>query len=146
MSGGQTRIRETGSREMEEPQELSVQEKKETSGQERPAPGRYFVPSTDAHETEGGLTLVMEMPGVRRENLEVTLEEGVLKVEGRLDFSRYDGLEPVYTEYNVGHYERSFALSEKVDQQNIGATLENGVLTLTLPKSPAARPRRIDIS
>ena len=88
----------------------------------------------------------MEMPGVRRENLEVTLEEGVLKVEGRLDFSRYDGLEPVYTEYNVGHYERSFALSEKVDQQNIGATLENGVLTLTLPKSPAARPRRIDIS
>lgn len=130
---------------MDASQELSVQEKQEGSGQERPSPGRYFIPNTDAYETEGGLILVMEMPGVTRENLEVMLEEGVLKVEGRLDFSRYAGLEPVYTEYNVGHYERSFALSEKVDQENIGATLKNGVLTLTLPKSPAGRPRRIEI-
>lgn len=131
---------------MGEPQELSVQEKKETPGQERPSPGRHFLPSTDAYETEEGLTLVMEMPGVRRENLEITLEEGVLKVEGRLDFSRYDDLEPVYTEYNVGHYERSFKLSEQIDQPNIAANLENGVLILTLPKSPATRPRRIEIS
>ena len=80
---------------------------------------RYFVPSTDAYETEEGLTLVMEMPGVRRENLEVTLEEGVLKVEGRLDFSRYDDLEPVYTEYNVGNYSRSFRLSSIIDQGRV---------------------------
>jgi HSP20 family protein len=146
MSDSHTMSKETGSKQMDASQELSVQEKKETPGQERPSPGRYFIPSTDAYETEEGLTLVMEMPGVRRENLEVTLEEGVLKVEGRLDFSGYDVLEPVYTEYNVGHYERSFALAEKVDQPNIGASLENGVLTLTLPKSPAAQPRRIDIS
>lgn len=126
-------------------QELAVQEKKELSGQEKPVPGRFFVPSTDAYETEQGLTLVMEMPGVSRENLDVSLEEGVLRIEGRLDFSKYKGLEPIYTEYNVGHYARSFSLSDQVDRDNIAATLQDGVLTLTLPKSPAARPRRIAI-
>lgn len=126
-------------------QELAVQEKKELGGSEKTVPGRHFLPSTDVYETEDGLTLVMEMPGVARNNLEVSLEEGVLRVEGRLDFSKYDGLQPLYTEYNVGHYARSFSLSDKVDQENIGATLQDGVLTLTLPKSPAARPRRISI-
>ncbi len=125
--------------------ELAVQEKKELGGEEKTVPGRFFIPSTDAYETEEGLTLVMEMPGVTRENLEVALEDGVLRVEGKLDFSKYAELEPVYTEYNVGHYARSFSLSDKVDQENIGARLEDGVLVLTLPKSPAARPRRIAI-
>lgn len=128
------------------PQELSVQEKKELSGGEKTVPGRFFLPSTDVYETEEGLTLVMEMPGVSRENLDVSLEEGVLRVEGRLDFSKYSGLEPVYTEYNVGHYARSFSLSDKVDQENIGAKLDDGILTLTLPRSPAARSRRVAIS
>jgi HSP20 family molecular chaperone IbpA len=127
-------------------QDLAVREKKELTGQEKTVPGRFFVPSTDAYETEDGLTLVMEMPGVVRENLDVSLEDGVLTIEGRLDFSKYEGLEPVYTEYNVGHYARSFSLSDKVDQDNIGAKIEDGVLTLTLPKAQAARPRRIAVS
>src|ERR1700722_253185 len=122
-------------------QELAVREKKELSGEEKTAPGRFFIPSTDAYETEDGLTLVMEMPGVARNGLDISLEDGVLRVEGRLDFSKYQGLGPVYTEYNVGHYARAFSLSDKVDQDNIGAKLEDGVLTLTLPKAPAARPR-----
>jgi HSP20 family molecular chaperone IbpA len=127
-------------------QDLAVREKKELAGQEKTVPGRFFVPSTDAYETEDRLTLVMEMPGVVRENLDVSLEDGVLTVEGRLDFSKYEGLEPVYTEYNVGHYARSFSLSDKVDQDNIAAKIEDGVLTLTLPKAQAARPRRIAVS
>jgi len=129
-----------------QPQELAVQEKKELGGEEKTVPGRFFVPSTDVFETEDGLTLVIEMPGVSRENLEVSLEEGIVRIEGKLDFSKYAGIEPVYTEYNVGHYARSFSLSDKVDRDNIAARLEDGVLTLTLPKSPAARPRRIAIN
>ncbi|HLK26473.1 MAG TPA: Hsp20/alpha crystallin family protein [Caulobacteraceae bacterium] len=125
--------------------ELAVREKQEVAGEEKTVPGRFFVPATDVYETEEGLTLVMEMPGVARDNLDVSLENGVLTVEGRLDVARYGGLEPVYTEYNIGHYARSFSLSDKVDQDNIGARLEDGVLTLTLPKSPAAKPRRIAI-
>ena len=128
-------------------QELAVREKKERAAAgEKTVPGRFFIPSTDVYETAEELTLVMEMPGVARENLHVSLEDGVLHIEGQLDLSKYSGMEPVYTEYNVGHYARSFSLSDKVDQDNIGAKLEEGVLTLTLPKSPAAQPRRIALS
>jgi HSP20 family molecular chaperone IbpA len=126
-------------------QELAVREKQELSG-EKTVPGRFYIPMTDAYETADALTLVMEMPGVDRQKLSIALENDVLKVEGLIDFSTYDGVEPVYTEYNVGHYTRSFSLSDKVDQDAISATLDDGVLTLTLPKSAAARPRQIAIT
>jgi HSP20 family protein len=89
--------------------------------------------------------MVMEMPGVEREDVNVQLENDVLRVEGRIDFSKYEGLEPVYAEYNVGHFTRAFTLSNKIDQEGISAELADGVLTLTLKKSKAALPRRIDI-
>ncbi len=127
-------------------QELTVRDKREmVSKDEKTSPGRYFVPYTDIHETDEALTVVMEMPGVDRNHLNVALENGVLKVDGQIDFSKYEGMEPVYTEYNIGHYTRSFALSNKIDQERIGAQLSDGVLTLTLPKAAEARARRITI-
>jgi HSP20 family molecular chaperone IbpA len=127
-------------------QELAVREKRElASKEEKTVPGRFYVPATDVYETEESLTVVLEMPGVDRKDIEVALENDVLRVQGRIDFSKYEGMEPVYTEYNVGHYARSFSLSDKVDQEKISAQLEDGVLTLTLPKHAAARPRRISI-
>jgi HSP20 family molecular chaperone IbpA len=131
---------------MAKSKELSVQEKKElASKEEKTVPSRYFVPSTDIYEGEEALTMVMEMPGVEREDVNVQLENDVLRVEGRIDFSKYEGLEPVYAEYNVGHFTRAFTLSNKIDQEGISAELADGVLTLTLKKSKAALPRRIDI-
>ena len=56
------------------------------------------------------------------------------------------GLQPVYTEYNIGHYRRSFTLSNKVDQNRIGAEMKDGVLTITLPKAEEAKPRRISVN
>jgi HSP20 family protein len=87
----------------------------------------------------------MEMPGVEKKDISVGLENDVLRVEGRIDFSKYDGMEPVYSEYNVGHYARSFSLSNKIAQDGISAQLDDGVLTLTLPKVKEAQPRRISI-
>jgi HSP20 family molecular chaperone IbpA len=131
---------------MADQQELAVREKRELAErEERTVPGRFYVPQADVYETEEALTVVMEMPGVDRKDLGVELKEGVLRVEGRIDFSKYGGMEPVYTEYNVGHYGRSFTLSDRVDQERIAAQLEDGVLTLTLPKTAEARPRRIAI-
>jgi HSP20 family protein len=129
---------------MTDQQELAVREKRELAAREEmTVPGRFYVPYTDVYETEEALTLVMEMPGVDREAVEIELKEDVLRVEGKIDSSKYEGMEPVYTEYNVGHYARSFALSDRVDQEHISAQLEDGVLTLTLPKVAEARPRRI---
>ena len=89
--------------------------------------------------------MIMEMPGVEKKNVNVALENDVLRVEGQIDFSQYQRMEPVYTEYNVGHYARSFTLSGKIDRDGISAQLDDGVLTLTLPKAKESMPRRIAI-
>ena len=128
------------------PQELQVQEKREVEReQEATIPARAFLPPTDIFESDGVLTIIMEMPGVDREDVDVNVENGVLRVEGRLDFSKYEGMQPVYTEYNIGHYRRSFSLSSKVDQDRISAQMQDGVLTLLLPKAEEAKPRRISV-
>jgi HSP20 family molecular chaperone IbpA len=140
---GQTRVTEDT---MTPSQELTVREKKElVSKDEKTVPGRFYVPYSDIYETDEALTVLMEMPGVEREGVSIALENDVLRVEGKIDFSKYEGMEPVYTEFNVGHYTRSFALSGKIDRERIGAQLEDGVLVLTLPKGKEAQPRRIAI-
>lgn len=126
------------------PQELQVREKRELEKkQEQTAPARTFVPTTDIFETEPALTIVLEMPGVDKDNVDISIEDNVLTVHGRLDFAKYDGLQPVYTEYNIGHYRRSFSLSNKIDQSKISAEMTDGVLTLMVPKAEEAKPKRI---
>jgi HSP20 family protein len=109
-------------------------------------PARVFLPTADIYETNDALNVVLEMPGVEKSSVEVRVEDGVLKIDGRLDFSKYQGLQPLYTEYNVGHYSRSFRLSSKIDQTKIGAELKDGVLSLVLPKVEEAKPRRIQVN
>jgi HSP20 family molecular chaperone IbpA len=128
------------------PQELQVQEKREVEKKEESTvPARAFVPATDIYETDDALTIVMEMPGVAKQDLDVRVEGGVLNVEGRLDFKKYEGMQPVYTEYNVGHYRRSFSLTGMIDQLKIKADVNDGVLTLVLPKAEEAKPRKITV-
>ena len=131
---------------MAQSQALQTQEKKElVSKDETTMPVRYFVPATDIFETEDGLTVVMEVPGVDREAIDINVENDVLKIEAKIDPAKYEGMEPLYTEYNVGHFARSFTLSNKIDRQQISARLEDGVLTLTLQKAREAVPRKIAI-
>jgi HSP20 family molecular chaperone IbpA len=128
-------------------QALEVQEKKElVSKEEKTVPARYYVPTTDVYETEDALTLVMEIPGVDNQAVDVSVENDVLRVEGRIDFSKYEELEPLYTEYNIGYFARSFTLSTKIDQQQISAQLDDGVLTLTLKKAKEALLKRIPVN
>jgi HSP20 family protein len=128
-------------------QELQVQHKREVeSKEESTMPARLFLPQTDIFETSEALTLVLEMPGVDKGSVEVKVESDVLNIEGRVDFSNYDGLQPLYTEYNVGHYARSFRLSSKIEQEGISAELKDGVMTLVLPKAEKAKARKIKVS
>lgn len=119
-------------------------EKTEYAG-ERTVPGKYYIPKTDIVETEKSLIVTMDVPGVKKENVNIMLENNVLDVDAKIDFSSYESLNPVYTEYNVGHYARRFTVSNIFDTEKIDADLSDGVLTLTLPKAPEAQPRKIQI-
>jgi HSP20 family protein len=128
-------------------QELQVQQKREVEKKEEATvPSWVFLPNTDIYETEVALNVVMEMPGVEKNNVDLAVEDNVLKVFGRIEFSKYEGLQPVYTEYNVGHYARSFRLSSKIDQNKIRAEMKDGVLSLILPKAEEAKPRVIAVT
>jgi HSP20 family protein len=127
-------------------QELQVQQKREVEKAQEPTmPTRAFLPNTDIFETEDALTLVLEMPGVDRGNIDVSVENGVLTVEGKINFDKYAGLQPVYSEYNIGPYRRSFRISSRIDQDKIKAEIRDGVITLVLPKAEEAKPRRIEV-
>jgi HSP20 family protein len=127
-------------------QELQVQQKRELEKREETTiPARVFLPNADIYETNDALNVILEMPGVEKNSVEVRVEDGVLKIDGRLDFSKYQGLQPLYTEYNVGHYSRSFRLSSKIDQNKIAAELKDRVLSLVLPKVEEAKPRTIQV-
>jgi HSP20 family protein len=128
-------------------QELQVQQKREVEKkQESTVPWRSFLPVTDIFETDQALTVVLEMPGVTKENVDVNVENDILTIEGRIDYSKYEGLTPVYTEYNVGHYVRSFQISSKIEQGKISAELKDGVMTLVLPKTEKAISRKIRVN
>ena len=125
-------------------QDIQVQKKREVES-ETTVPVRVFVPTADIYETYDSLVVYLEMPGVNKERVSIRVEDGVLHVEGQLDFERYEGLRPLYTEYNVGHYSRNFRLPNQIDISKIEAQMKDGVLMVTLPKVEQARPRTIKI-
>lgn len=124
----------------------NVEKKELESAEEQTEPGKFYVPNTDIHETAEALVVTMEMPGVEKGAFDVQLEKNVLSVEGRVDLDQYDGLTPLYTEYNVGHYRRTFQISSEIDQGKIAASVEDGVLTLLLPKAEEQMARKIAVS
>ena len=132
---------------MAERKELQVQKKRELETKdETTIPARVFVPAADIYETSDALTVILEMPGVEKNNLDIQVKDDVLRVEARLDLSKYQGLQPLYIEYNIGHYVRTFQLSNKIDQDKIAAEMKDGVLSLLLPKAEEAKPRTIRVN
>jgi HSP20 family protein len=97
-------------------------------------------------ETDQALSVILEMPGVDKDNVDISVENDTLTIQGRIDYSKYEGLQPVYTEYNIGHYVRTFQISGKIDQGQISAELKDGVMKLVLPKAEKAKPRKIKVS
>ena len=128
-------------------QEVTPREKRElTQSEERTEAGRFFSPHTDIHETDRAVVVSMEVPGVDKNAIDIQLEKGVLTVKGTIDSTKYEALRPIYSEYNVGNFVRTFTVSPKIDASGIGATVADGVLTIELPKAKEAMARRIAVS
>jgi len=106
---------------------------------------RAVVPRVDVYEDEAGITLLADLPGVPRDQLELKVEGDTLLVEGTVQPPTPEGLEAVYAEVRVPRFRRSFTLSRELDTQRIDANLKDGVLTLRIPKAEHAQPRRITV-
>ena len=103
-------------------------------------------PRVDVSEAEDGFTVHAELPGVSREDVKVRLEDGVLTIEGeKRNASEEKEKGACRTERTYGRFHRSFKLSSEVDADKISAVHKDGVLTLSLPKAEAARPKEIEV-
>jgi len=105
-----------------------------------------IVPPVDIYENENEYVLKADMPGVEKENLEVSLNNNELTVNGTVDGTDANGVEPKYREFLLHNFHRAFQVSEAVNANAIRANLDNGVLTITLPKSEAVKPKKIQIT
>jgi len=129
-------------------EQLTPRDKQELQGSEQVRPGRYYVPDVDIAETQDGLTLHVDMPGVDPDRVAVELDQGMLTIEGDVSLQPYEGLTPIYSEYRVGHFLRRFSLPEsyRYDAERIVAKLNDGVLEVRIPKAEQAKPRRVPIA
>jgi HSP20 family protein len=107
---------------------------------------RTLTPRVDVSEDDTGITLLADLPGVGREQLELRVEADTLHIEGQVDAATPGDLEAVYAEVRLPRYRRSFTLSRELDASHIEAHLKDGVLKLRIPKQAHAQPRRIEVS
>jgi HSP20 family protein len=106
---------------------------------------RTFDPSIDVHASDNELVFVCDVPGIKQDDLEVTLENHVLTIKGARKFEGKDD-EQVMLGRAYGSFSRSYTLPDYVDDEKLGAHLADGVLTIRIPKQPKAKPRKIQIS
>jgi HSP20 family molecular chaperone IbpA len=125
--------------------ELTIKEANKPAENEQIRPGRTYVPGVDIRETDDSLWLWVDVPGVDEKSIDVRLEDGKLHIEGRVAVDDYQRLRPLYTEYNVGDFVRTFRIDNEIDAERISAKLSNGVLQLELPKARRALPRRVQV-
>jgi len=104
-----------------------------------------LLPAVNVYEDASGITLQADLPGVPRERLVVEVEGDTLLIEGELSLDMPEGLEPTYAEVAQPRYRRAFTLSKELDSGAVAAALDQGVLTVRIPKAAHAQPRRIEV-
>jgi HSP20 family protein len=115
-------------------------------GSEHPLMSTELLPPVDIMETEHDIILKAEIPGVKEEDLKITLDNNVLTITGERKFKEEDKKENFHRiERRYGKFTRSFTLPTRVDPQNVNATFDNGILALTLPKKEEFKPKEITI-
>ena len=117
--------------QVQEGQKQEVVESEAERTRAKPA----FIPRVDIYETNDAVALIADMPGVDENSVDITLEKNVLTINGYVEPEHPEGYSLAYAEYRVGDYQRSFNISNEIDQENIEATMKDGVLHLHLPKA-----------
>lgn len=105
----------------------------------------WVAPLVDIYETADDYYLTANIPGVSKENVKIKLEDGFLVIMGRVNLDEAKNRKYVLNEIEEGNYYRRFKISDSIDEQKIDAKLENGVLTVKLPKHERVKPKSIEI-
>ena len=127
--------------------ELKVQRRKEVEHKgEATKLDKYYIPAVDIFESATEVTVVAEMPGVKADGIDVTLEDGVLTIRGSKDISEISSGRVLHQEYESGNYQRRFTVAETIDQKKIKASVKDGMLRVVLPKAEPAKPRKIEVT
>jgi HSP20 family molecular chaperone IbpA len=116
-----------------------------TEGAERTRPRRVFIPRASIYEVGDEIKILVDMPGVKAENIDITMEKNELKINGTVSFDAPEGYSLVYREYSMGDYERSFVLPADIDREKVDAVIKDGVLRLTLHRAEEFKARKIDV-
>lgn len=112
----------------------------------RPGAGRALVPTVDITEDDGNYVVTAELPGTKREDVTVELEEDVLTIRGEKRNEREEKKEKRrFVERSYGTFSRSFTLPANADPERVSAAFKDGVLTVTIGKRPETKPRVVDI-
>jgi len=104
-----------------------------------------FRPRVDIYDTDTATVVVADLPGVSEDSVDITVEKGILTINGYVDPEVPEGYSLVHAEYQVGDFVRQFSLSNEIDQDAIEATLKDGVLRLTLNKVTEAQTKKIAV-
>ncbi|HSA54878.1 MAG TPA: Hsp20/alpha crystallin family protein [Gemmatimonadaceae bacterium] len=110
---------------------------------------RGWLPPVDINETENDIEVQVEVPGMRGDDIDLTVENGILTISGEKRYERQEGSEEkgnLMLERQYGRFTRSFTLPAQVDAENVTAECADGILTIRLPKRTEARPKRISVS
>jgi HSP20 family protein len=125
--------------------EKDLQKTENTKAAERIRNIKTFVPRVDIHETKDAIYITADMPGVDEKTVDVELGKNILTISGYVEIPKDQERNLIYSEYEVGDYERTFSLSDEIDRDKINATVKNGVLRLELPKAEKVKPQKIAI-
>ena len=119
-----------------------MSQKENQCAAERPKTQEFKVPAVNIFETQDGYVLEAELPGVNKNGLEVTLEGTELTLVGHRADAGLPGT-PIFREGSTTDFRRVFELDPAIDTSRISAKVDQGILTLTLPKSEEVKPRRV---
>jgi len=124
---------------------IQKKEAVETDLVERTRPGKVYNPDVDIMEGKDKIGVIADMPGVNETSVEVTLDDNVLTIYGKVDWKMPEQMKLLHAEYGIGDFQRIFTISGEINREKIQARVRNGVLRLVMPKNAVPKMRKIAV-
>ncbi len=126
--------------------EVQKKEAEKNDVAERTRAVKIYNPDVDIIEGKDRIILIADMPGVNENSIDITLDDNVLTIYGKVDWNIPEKMKLTHAEYGVGDYQRIFTISGEINREKIEANVKDGVLRLIMPKNDAPKMRKITVN